>query len=448
VLDQRRAVIGRLAEATTLTRDQVAAAAAALSLSPSQCYRLLQAYRRDPEGGLGPRRRGRPPRAEAPRSAEEGCAESQTLETLVALIYEGCLEPQPWLSFLRALRLHVGCDTADISLISARSGGVPLSVWDTRLPLTAADVREAEARQRHLAHLDPMATRPWQPGEALTLDEIATRAELERNPFFLKVMRPFGIEQALSLFFTEPSGWSCLIGLMNGGEGRPFGAPEKALLRRLRPHLERALRLYAGMAAERSEKRVLEDAVARLAIGVITLDLHGRVVHSNPVAQALVRRTRALTVADGQLRAARSEDARRLRQAIQEAAAAPDAGMVAAFQIDDGEGDTLCLLVRPIFPATPLRGESSPRVAVYLSDPAHRYATPDRLIAQLFGLTAAEASLSLALANGATVDEAAAALGLARSTVRSYIKSVFLKTGVRRQAHLVRLILHSVALLG
>lgn len=44
--------------------------------------------------------------------------------------------------------------------------------------------------------------------------------------------------------------------------------------------------------------------------------------------------------------------------------------------------------------------------------------------------------------------EAAQTLGLAENTVRSYLKSIFGKTGVNRQAELVRLILQSVAVLG
>jgi len=43
---------------------------------------------------------------------------------------------------------------------------------------------------------------------------------------------------------------------------------------------------------------------------------------------------------------------------------------------------------------------------------------------------------------------AAAKLGLTESSVRTYSKKIFSKTGAKRQAELVRLILKTVSLLG
>jgi DNA-binding CsgD family transcriptional regulator len=57
------------------------------------------------------------------------------------------------------------------------------------------------------------------------------------------------------------------------------------------------------------------------------------------------------------------------------------------------------------------------------------------------GLTRREAEVAMALAAGLRADEAAAALGLAPSSVRLYLKRVYGKTGAHGQAPLAALLL-------
>lgn len=59
---------------------------------------------------------------------------------------------------------------------------------------------------------------------------------------------------------------------------------------------------------------------------------------------------------------------------------------------------------------------------------------------QSFDLTEAEARLALHVATGSSLKEFADARGVSRNTVRNQLQIVFQKTGVRRQANLVRLL--------
>lgn len=58
-----------------------------------------------------------------------------------------------------------------------------------------------------------------------------------------------------------------------------------------------------------------------------------------------------------------------------------------------------------------------------------------------FGLTESEADVALALARGRSLREIAGVRGVAIDTIRSHLRTVFSKTGTRRQASLVVLIL-------
>ena len=61
-----------------------------------------------------------------------------------------------------------------------------------------------------------------------------------------------------------------------------------------------------------------------------------------------------------------------------------------------------------------------------------------------FHLTHAEARLVVHIAQGTSLKSSAEALGVKYETVRSYLKSVFLKTGTHRQAELVLKVFHAM----
>lgn len=67
------------------------------------------------------------------------------------------------------------------------------------------------------------------------------------------------------------------------------------------------------------------------------------------------------------------------------------------------------------------------------------------LVQALFGLTPSEAAVATALALGHSTAEIALALGVQANTVLAHVKKVLTKTGTRRQAQLVSLLLRSVA---
>jgi DNA-binding CsgD family transcriptional regulator len=62
-----------------------------------------------------------------------------------------------------------------------------------------------------------------------------------------------------------------------------------------------------------------------------------------------------------------------------------------------------------------------------------------------FGLTPAEVRLVLRLVSGDSLRSAAKALGIKYETVRTHLKSIFQKTGTRRQAELVIVVIRALS---
>lgn len=96
-------------------------------------------------------------------------------------------------------------------------------------------------------------------------------------------------------------------------------------------------------------------------------------------------------------------------------------------------------------------GASPITSAVALVVMARRRSDADRLaprVRRLFGLTDAEVRVMAGLTQGQTVEQIAVAHGVRVSTVRAQVRSIFEKTGVHRQADLVRLALSAAPVIA
>ena len=77
-----------------------------------------------------------------------------------------------------------------------------------------------------------------------------------------------------------------------------------------------------------------------------------------------------------------------------------------------------------------------------IDDPEARLAPQAPVLRQVFGLTGAEATVATALASGREAKEIAHMRGVSLGTLRNQLKTIYAKTGARRQAELVALLLH------
>jgi DNA-binding CsgD family transcriptional regulator len=72
--------------------------------------------------------------------------------------------------------------------------------------------------------------------------------------------------------------------------------------------------------------------------------------------------------------------------------------------------------------------------------------TVEEELRQLYRLTPMETRLAMGLVEGNSLDHCCHELGIRRSTGRMHVRNLFVKTGVRRQAELVSLLLRSIGL--
>ena len=308
-------------------------------------------------------------------------ARSDETDLLIPL-HEGAQETPPWRVFLSRLEQRVRAGSAAI--------------------ITQIGDRIVQHRPTSAEAVDELD--PWLAG-------------LRRGRVYAAAER--GDEQAglgRVVRAEEPEGASAWVVVER--KGRDFSAADGALLAALAPHLAVALRTYVMLERARHKEVASGAALARTGLGFATLARDGRVIAASD--EALAR-------AGERLAPVRSE-AGALIAAFCQAPAAPVAVRLAT---------GVALLVAG-------RGDAA-AMALFLSERGGDAETQAGVLRDLYGLAMSEARLAVAVARGASLAEAAVALGLTIETARNYSKRAFAKMRARGQADLTRIVLGSVA---
>lgn len=230
----------------------------------------------------------------------------------------------------------------------------------------------------------------------------------------------------------------------------PPAAARRARL--LAPRLEQGLALLRRL----EEARDLGAILARVETAVMTVGSDLRLRSANPAAEDLLRRGDGLRLREGRVHACSARDDRALAEAARRATATARAGTGgcrattddALLPIARGDGGGPQPYRVSVF-ALPTGGDAAweatgAPVLLLVDDPERDGARPapsDKdLFTRAFGLTPAEARLAARLTAGASLTEAADALGVTRNTVRAQLRAVFDKVDAHSQSELVRLL--------
>ncbi len=81
---------------------------------------------------------------------------------------------------------------------------------------------------------------------------------------------------------------------------------------------------------------------------------------------------------------------------------------------------------------------------VLITDPDAVLLPSQEQLTDIYALTVAESALTHILLQGRELGEAPRALNVPVTTARKHLRSIFVKTGTRRQAELVRVLLQEV----
>ena len=378
-------------------------------------------------------------------------------DRLIGLIYQGALEQQPWQSALPALREAL--DAQVVSLVlrppSDHDQGVILNSLrpdrgEAASALADPSDWEVSAYREQFFSLDPFVNLPLD--SVVALEDILPDKELMRSDYYLHYLQPIDLFRILGVDTAEPDGMLARLRFSRRRSEARFTRRDRKLLELITPHLRQAIRIYAKLNRMTSERDVYAGAVSQLSVATIILDEQGRVLNTNAVARALLEQGDALSLRGERLHIEGRDINKELQQALANIIMAQQSGkasVVRALRVPrPAGGSDLGLVIRPVPTSQWSEGQSSPCAAVFISDPDLQQPASQQILGDLFELTPAEANLAILLARGLSLAEVSNAQNISQHTARAQLKSIFAKTGVSRQAELVRLVLKSVASLG
>ncbi|TFY84476.1 helix-turn-helix transcriptional regulator [Pseudomonas nabeulensis] len=361
---------------------------------------------------------------------------------LVGEIYEGALDPKLMAKALKSfLKLY---DANYVTLILR----VPDQL-DTGVMILAGDIEGAGdvCYMTYPQSNTPFGSQPLD--HVFTVDDIMTSTEWEHSAYFKMYCSAQDVFHVMGADISTPDGGKLRFRITRPKRSPNFCANERALCAMFLPHLRRALQLHNLLDRSESLSELYSQAISRLSVATLVLDDSGSVLQVNPVAEEILARSDGLKLVGGRLEATYPSDNRELQRLIRGAFSVDSPKTAEAMSVTRPSGlVNLGVVVESIPSLDWAEEKGKPAALVYIRDASSKSLASEVVTKQLFNLTKAETALAMELANGLSLEEAAEVLNIRRNTARAHLRSIFSKTGVRRQTELVRILLNSVVALG
>ena len=238
------------------------------------------------------------------------------------------------------------------------------------------------------------------------------------------------------------------LSLNRGDSQKPFDEPQREAAQLLMPHLQRAVDLYDRFTFFEQRQWTLDA----LAFPMMHVAADRRLVWANRAAEQVLTAGEGLFVREGKLRAELVDQDNALRamlcasrQAIAERPAGYG-GWLRITRCSDGSEMSLYLVRAPAserrLPGTSADGDG---FWIFIMQVSVDDGLLTGRLRAAWGLTPAEAALTIELLESDSLQAAAEKLSISRNTVKTQLASIFQKAGVRRQSELSRkLVLLSV----
>lgn len=361
---------------------------------------------------------------------------------LLGQLYDAVMAPNGFQSFIETFCVAFTLKSATLMIRHAETQEMK-GLWMHGLDMKWLESYALEfAPEDILAH--HMMVAPIALFYASNLD-LPNPERFSETRFFREWVEPQGVAYAAGGIVLREGVWLTQLIMQRSPEHPPFTREEMDALNKLVPHLQRGIQMRQRFAELQLGQNFMAGSLDVLAMPTLLFDESSRVVHTNINANALLSHAKNLWLDDGHLLTNDSSVTRNLNLELTN-----------AIRSSRGNGgDPTGVVLLPRFGRMPLMlmiaplcltGASSRGAALlFVFDPETVPAITPDLIRRLFGLTDAESELAVALCSGKTLDDAAVERGTSIHTTRSQLKSIFSKTGTKRQADLVSLLLASPA---
>ena len=363
----------------------------------------------------------------------------QVLSELIGSIYDCALDPSRWEQTLADVTHTLDCDYSALHLTDLRRHQFLLN------KTVGFDPHQVRQTSKYLPEINAVLGGALASWPSLDEPHVVSRhlssAYIETSPYFQELIKPAGIVDMMVFFLMRsPIYWS---GFGVGRHERQGIITEREIKlgQLLLPHLRRAVTISKVLDIRTIEGARMAEALDALRCAVVLTNEHGVILHTNRLAERMLCDGRPIQSTRGILRATVPSAASDLHSALALAAGKEAAFGKTGLAIRLSEAD-LPPLFAHVLPLTGsdfrTRLQPAAVAAVFIGTPPDEQDGADA-VGTVYGLTPAETRVLASLFAGRTLGETAASHRIGRTTVKTHLEHIFLKTGVTRQPELMRL---------
>ncbi len=363
---------------------------------------------------------------------------------LIDQVYDACLTPELW-------------DTVLCELTKGHHASFgAMGMWNRRKAIHIISPRVSGLTPLLAATLNALVSTDANPflgatfglncGEIGRAEDIIPAKMWRQGKMGEEVMRPAGVEYGLGINLTPPNTGMGGLTLFRDGTAGPFTNEDIHSAEFLAPHLVRAARLMTRLSEVRTREHLACEALEQFAVPVFVVNSSGRVRFVNAAGRAIIAARDGLCIVNGRLEALRIDETAELAELIHGAALARRQGYSTSggslSVTRQGNRPAFDLVVAPLSPSrsgTDWPIEDAALVVASRQKPASARAAV--ALQKQFNLTPAETRLALRLGEGIDPKELAERLSVSINTIRTQLQRLYGKTGTKRQAELVQLVL-------
>ncbi len=365
--------------------------------------------------------------------------EDERFTLIVGNIYDAALNSALWTDVLGNIADFVGGQAG--GLLSKDS----VSKFGNAYYHVGVDPHYIQIYSETYSKLDPMATLPFfDVGQVVSIIDLVSYDEFCQGRFYQEWARPQGWVDAANAVL-EKSVTSCAyISVMRNEASGMVDAEMRRRMALVIPHVRRAVLIGKAIDLKQAAAATFTDTLDGLSAGLFLVDADGRIVHANAAGHGILGAGDFLRSIGGRLVAGDAQADQTLRESFA-AAGSGDAGLGIkgiALPLTAHDGACHVAHVLPLTSGARRRAGKAytAAAALFVRKAALETPSPPEVIGRTYNLTPTELRVLLAIVEVGGVPEVAAALGVADSTIKAHLGSLFEKTGAGRQADLVKLV--------
>jgi DNA-binding CsgD family transcriptional regulator len=366
---------------------------------------------------------------------------AETLSEVIGAIYDATLDRSLWLDALRKSTEFVGGSAASLySKNVAHKTGSTVLHWNSKPAPRVIDYYNEYVK------IDPVTSGQFQfdIGQAYSIEDCLPHSEFVETRIYQEWARPQGWVDHLGVTLEKSATSFSVFGIFRDDEQGLVDGEMRRRMQSIIPHIRRTVLIGNLLDLGSAEATAFVNTLDGLAAGVFLVDKNARIAFANASGQAILDEGEVLLRRNDALAPVDPRAGTTLHNVI-----ASSGGGDASVGVK-GIAIPLTLPPKDIWLAHVLPLTSGARkgagftysaiAAVFVHKASIETPSAMETMAKSYKLTPAEMRVLAAVSEIGPVSTVAEALGISEATVKTHLQHLFAKTGIKRQAELVKLV--------